>query len=150
MRFIPRAERSKLTEARDPKQRIRTSIDLAADHLTGIEELTRQKQFDRASEELGNYLALIDDMREFLSPLNRDKNSTRDLYRHLDIALRGNVSRLEVIRRSTPVDYAENVKAAAEYARNARSEALEAFYGHTVLREEGNKTKNPPPENKLP
>ena len=63
---------------------------------------------------------------------------------------RGNVSRLEVIRRSTPVDYAENVKAAAEYARNARSEALEAFYGHTVLREEGNKTKNPPPENKLP
>ncbi len=150
MKFIPREERSKLSEARDPKIRIRTAIDLAADHLSRAEELTSQKRFDRASEELGNYLALLDDMRQFLHSMNSDKNRTRDLYRHLDIALRGNVSRLEVIRRSTPVDYAENVKAAAEYARNARSEALEAFYGHTVLREEGNKTKNPPPENKLP
>ncbi|PYS39448.1 MAG: hypothetical protein DMF71_15195 [Acidobacteria bacterium] len=131
MKFIPREERSKLSEARDPKIRIRTAIDLAADHLSRAEELTSQKRFDRASEELGNYLALLDDMRQFLHSMNSDK-------------------RLEVIRRSTPVDYAENVKAAAEYARNARSEALEAFYGHTVLREEGNKTKNPPPESKLP
>ena len=150
MRFIPREERAKLNEARDPKLRMRTAIDLASDHLTRIEDLTQQKKFDRGSEELGNYLALIDDMRQFLSSLNRDKNSTRDLYRHLDIALRGDVLRLEVIRRSTPVDYAENLKAAEEYARNARSEALEAFYGRTVLREDGNKTKTPPPENKLP
>ena len=150
MHLVTRSERSQLDGTRDPKLRLHTTLNLAEDHLTRAENFTEQRKFDEASEELGSYLGLIGDLRDYFASLNRDKNSTRDLYRHLDIALRGNVSRLEVIRRSTPVDYAENLKAAAEYARNARSEALEAFYGHTVLRDEGNKTKNPPPENKLP
>lgn len=149
MRFIPRAERAQLDNARDPKARVRTAIELALGHLTQSDELTKQRKFESALEQLGNYLGLIDDMRQFLSSLDRNKNSTRDLYRYLDIALRGDVLRLEVIRRSTPVDYAGNFKVAEDYARNARSEALEAFYGHTVLRED-NKTKSPPLENKLP
>ena len=125
-------------------------MGLAAGHLSRADELTSQKRFDRASEELGNYLGLIDDTRKFLSTMSRDKNSTRDLYRHLDIALRADVLRLEVIRRATPADYAENIKAAEEYARNARTEALESFYGHSVLHEDVNKVKRPGPENKLP
>jgi hypothetical protein len=156
MRFVSRAERDQLTAARDPKARIRTTIDLAEDHLTRAEYFTWGKKFAHASEELGGYLGLIDNAVGFIGDLAHDKSSTRDLYRHLDIALRAHIPRIAVMRRSTPAEYAANLKAVEEYARDTRADVLEAFYGHTVLRgEAGNdkktdKTKNRPEENKRP
>lgn len=156
MRFVSRIEREQLAAARDPKSRIRTTIDLAADHLRQAENFTSQKNFVHASEELGGYLGLIDDAVGFLGGLVRDKSSTRDLYRHLDIALRAHIPRIAVMRRSTPAEYAANLKAVEEYARNTRADVLESFYGHTVLRgdpdyqKKTDKTKNPPEENKRP
>ncbi len=156
MRFVSRAERDQLAAARDPKSRIRTTLDLAADHLTHAESLTSEKKFAHASEELGGYLGLIDDALGFIGGLARDKSSTRDLYRHLDIALRAHIPRIAVMRRSTPLEYAANLKAAEDYARNTRADVLESFYGHTVLRgdpdyqRKTDKTKNSPQENKRP
>ncbi len=156
MRFVSRAEREQLNAARDPKARVRTTIDLAGDHLTQAESYTSEKKFVQASEELGGYLGLIDNAVGFIGKLSRDKSSTRDLYRHLDIALRAHIPRIAVMRRSTPAEYAGNLKAVEEYARDTRAEALEAFYGHTVLRgdpeyqKKTDKTKNLPEENKHP
>ena len=156
MRFVSRDERSQLTTTKDTKARLRTTIELAEVHLSRVEESTSQKKFDQASEELGRYLGLIDDARLVLRALNRDKNSTRDLYRHLDIALRKHVPRLAVMRRTTPADYAGHLKAAEEFARDTRTEALESFYGHSVLREDSdnqkkpNQNKEPPEGNKRP
>ena len=156
MRIVSRAEREQLTAARDPKARIRTTIDLAADHLTRAEYLTAEKKFAHASEELGGYLGLINNAVGFIGDLARDKSSTRDLYRHVDIALRAHIPRIAVMRRSTPAEYASNLKAVEEYVRDTRAEVLEAFYGHTVLRgdpdyqKKTDKTKNLPEENKQP
>jgi hypothetical protein len=135
MRCVSSAERSELNAARDPKSRIRTTIDLASIRLTRGEELTSQKEFDRALEELGLYLGLIDDVRAFIRGMNREKGSTRDLYRHLEIALRAHIPRLAVMRRTTPAEYAGNLKDAEEYLRDTRSEALDSFYGQSVLRD---------------
>ncbi len=135
MRCVSSLERSELTAARDSKSRVRTTIDLAAIRLTRSEEFTSQKEFDRASEELGGYLGLIDNVRAFISGLNREKGSTRDLYRHLEINLRAHIPRLAVMRRSTPAGYAGNLKDAEEYLREARAEALDSFYGQSVLRD---------------
>ena len=135
MRFVSREERSQLIAARDPKSRLRTSIDLATSRLTRTEEFTAEGKFDQASEELGGYLGLIDNVRAFIGGMNRDKGSTRDLYKHFEIALRAHIPRLAVMRRTTPAEYAGNLKAAEEYVRDARSEALDSFYGHSVLRE---------------
>ena len=143
MRFISPDERSQLTAAKDSKSRIRTTIDLAASRLTRTEEFTSQKKFAQASEELGGYLGLIDNVRAFVGGMNRDKGSTRDLYRHLEIALRAHIPRLAVIRRTTPAEYAGNLKAAEEYVRDTRSEALDSFYGHSVLREDAGDAKKP-------
>jgi hypothetical protein len=156
MRFVSQAERDQLTAARDPKARVRTTIDLAADHLTHAERFTSEKKFAHASEELGGYLGLIDNAVGFIGDLTRDKSSTRDLYRHVDIALRAQIPRIAVMRRSTPAEYAANLKAVEEYARDTRAEVLEAFYGHTVLRgdvgsdKKPEKTKNSAEENKHP
>ena len=155
MKFVSPDERSQLTAARDPKSRIKTAIELAEDHLSRAEYQTSQKKYDRAAEELGGYLGLIDDAHDFIGGMNRDKNSTLDLYRRLDISLRAHVPRLAVMRRITPVEYAVNIKAAEEFARDTRTEALESFYGHTVLREDPNskkaiKPKDQPEPNKRP
>ena len=156
MRVVTRAEREQLSAARDPKTRVRTTIGLAADHLTHAENYTNEKKFVQASEELGGYLGLIDNAMRFIGEQARDKSSTRDLYRHLDIALRAHIPRLAVMRRSTPAEHAANLKAIEEYARAMRADVLESFYGHTVLRgdpeyqKKTDKTKNQPEENKHP
>jgi hypothetical protein len=143
MRFISRDERSQLTAAKDSKSRIRTTIDLAASRLTRTEEFTSERKFAEAAEELGGYLGLIDNVRAFIAVMNREKGSTRDLYRHLEIALRSHIPRLAVVRRTTPSAYAGNLKAAEEYVRDVRAEALDSFYGHTVLREDMGGAKKP-------
>ncbi len=150
MKFVSRSERSELAAARDPKSRIRATIDLADGRLTRCEELTAASKFAEASEELGGYLGLMDDVRVFVGNMNHDKGSTRDLYRHLEIALRAHIPRLAVMRRSTPVAYAGNLKSAEEYVRDARSEALDSFYGHSVLREDVGGQKKIPERKESP
>jgi hypothetical protein len=152
MRFVPLDERSQLDSTHDPKSRIRASMDLAANRLTRTEAFTSEGKFDQACEELGGYLGLIDNVRAFMGSMNREKGSTRDLYRHLEIALRAHIPRLAVMRRITPAAYAGNLKNAEEFVKDTRAEALDSFYGHSVLREGTveKKTDNPPDESKRP
>jgi len=139
MRFVAREDKSQLTTTRDAKARVKLTIELADARLGHMEALTSHKEFEKASEALGTYLGLIEDAMRFIGGMPREKNSTRDLYRRLDIALRAQIPRLAVMRRDTPSDYAIHLKTAEEFARTARTDALESFYGHTVLREDPEK-----------
>ena len=135
MRFVSRTERSQLDAAKDPKSRLRSTIKLAEERLIRAENLTTQKAYEEASMELGGYLGLIGDLRAFIATLVRDKGSTRDMYKHLEIAVRLHIPRIAVMRRSTPASYALHLKDAEEYVKDTRAEALDSFYGHSVLRE---------------
>jgi hypothetical protein len=154
MRFVARSDRSQLNSTKDSKARVRLTIELAEVHLTHMEELTSHKLFAEASEVLGNYMGLLEDAMHYIGGMPQDKNSTRDLYRRLDIALRAEIPRLAVMRRDTPAEYSLHLKAAEEFARNTRSEALESFYGHTVLRErpeaKADADKTVPQDNRRP
>lgn len=145
MRFVSRSERSQLDAVKDPKSRLRSSIKLAEDRLAKAENLTNQKAYDEASTELGGYLGLIGDLRAYISTFDREKGSTRDLYRHMEMAVRPHIPRLAVMRRSTPASYSPNLKDAEEYIKETRAEALDSFYGHSVLREPSPQ-KSPTPE----
>jgi hypothetical protein len=114
---------------------MKAAITLAETHLARTEALTNQKDFEGASAALGSYLGLITDLRQFLSSLDREKGSTRDLFRHMEITVRTHIPRLAVLRRSTPVAYATHIKDAEEYIKDTRAAALDSFYGSTVLRE---------------
>jgi len=144
MHLVTKSERSQLDEARDPKSRLHQTLTIAEDHLSRAEKLTEEKKFDEASAELGDYLGLIGDLRDYIATLNHDKNSTRDLYRHFEFQVRTHIPRLAVIQRSTPVSYVLNIKDAEEFIKDTRAEALDSFYGHSVLREP------PPPEKTQP
>jgi len=133
MKFVSRNERTQLSATRDAKARIRAVIELAELRLSRAEQLTAGQQYEGASTELGNYQGLIEDALNYLDGADA-KKASRDTYKRLELALRAHCVRLEGIRRATPSEYAIHVKAICECARNARAEALNGFYGDTVIR----------------
>src|SRR5438477_7675503 len=151
LRMVSRSERSQLDEARDAKARLHATITLAEDHLTHAENLTEQKKFDEASAEVGSYLGLIGDLRDYISKLNHDKTGTRDLCRHFEWDVRLHIPRLAVMRRDTPAAYSLYIKDAEEFIKDTRADALDSFYGHSVLREPASDKPPAPVEpNKAP
>lgn len=146
LRCVPRSERSQLEASRDAKARTRLSIELAEARLLRAEQLTSAQQYESASREIGIYEGILEDALRFLKE-QKDQNKLRDIYRRFEMTLRSHGSRLETMRRTTPAEYAFNIKSATDYTKNLRGEALNCFFGDTVIRDtlidEG-----PPPEEK--
>ena len=135
LKVIPKDDRAQLNDMRDAKDRLRKTIELAEIHLQHAEALTSQQKYEEVLFELGAYLALVDDALKFLGQMNHDKGKTRDLYKRLEIDLRADGPRLTAMRRVTPLEFAIRVKEIEDFAREGRTEALNSFYGHTVVRE---------------
>src|SRR5687768_2769193 len=120
---------------KDASKRLKLTIEFAATHLGVAEQHTAQGSFEAASTEVGMYHALIENAAEFMSTFKRDSNKTRDLYKRLELALRSHGPRLTAMRRTTPLEFAVWIKQVEDYARKLRTEALNSFYGHTVVSE---------------
>lgn len=132
---IPPPERSQIERANDSKQRLRLTIESANSHLSIAENHTAQQNYEGASAEVGIYHALLQNALSYLAGLKRDSNKTRDLYKRLELVLRQHGPRLTTMRRITPIEFAIWIKEAEDFARDGRTEALNSFYGHTVVRE---------------
>ncbi|HEU4511042.1 MAG TPA: hypothetical protein VFR78_22615 [Pyrinomonadaceae bacterium] len=144
---ISAEERAQLeTHTKDAGKRLRMTIDFAVSHLTLAEQQTAQGDYDAAAAEVGMYHALIENALEFLSTFKRDSNKTRDLYKRLELALRAHGPRLTAMRRTTPLEFAVWIKKVEDFAREGRTEALNSFYGHTVVREKPNEKTNEKPK----
>lgn len=135
LKILTRLERSRLNESKDAKARIKTTIELAENHLTNVETQTAQHEYDNAAAEAGMYWALVDDAFSFMKTIESDGNAKRDLYKRLELSLRAHGPRLSIVRRGTPSEYAVWIKQIEDVAREGRTQALNSFYGHTVIRE---------------
>jgi hypothetical protein len=140
IKLITKEERLQIDQAGDSKSRIRVTVELAAARLTRAEQLTKQSNYDAAGTEVGSYEALIQDSLDFIGAMKRDSNKTRDLCKRLELALRAQGPRLTTMRRETPLEHAVWIKKTEEFARAARTEALNTFYGHTVVRDSEKKS----------
>jgi hypothetical protein len=149
IKIISREERAQINQAGDSKDRIRTTMELAALRIGRAEQLAKDGKYDDALTEVGSYEALIQDSLDFLKAMKRDSNKTRDLCKRVDIALRAHAPRLTTMRRETPLEFAVWIKKVEEFARAARTEVLNTFYGHTVVREP-EKTKAKPAQSPTP
>lgn len=143
LRVMTRLERARLDESKDAKGRIKLNIELAEAHLANAENQTTEHEYDRAAAEAGMYWALVDEAFRFMKTIERDNNAKRDLYKRLELSLRAHGPKLSTIRRSTPAAYAIWIKQIEDAARNSRTEALNSFYGHTVIREDSQKPAQP-------
>jgi hypothetical protein len=134
-KMIVKEERSQIEATDDAKKRLKLTIDFAGAHLTRAEQHTAREDYEAASAEVGMYHALIESALQFLSTFKRDTNKTRDLYKRLELALRADGPRLTAMRRVTPLEFAVWIKKVEDFARDGRTEALNSFYGHTVVRD---------------
>ncbi len=148
MKLISNEYKARLDQAKDTKQKLRTTIELGGVHLTRAEQLTTDGNYDAASAEVGMYHALIENALEELAALKRDSNKTRDLYKRLELALRADGPRLTAMRRITPLEFAVWIKKVEDFARAGRTEALNSFYGHTLVREPQKEKAEEKPEEK--
>jgi hypothetical protein len=141
MRYVPEELRAQLSAARDMKARTRLSLELADAQITRAGEHADADRFDEATRALGIYEALIRDAVTFLQKSGPVDNKRRDQYKRIEMTLRAHVPRIETLRRGLPAQNAVYAKATLDYIRGLRTEALNAFYDDTVLRE----TTPPPP-----
>lgn len=141
MKFVSTEDRNQLEAEKDIKKRSRLTVELAEAKLTRAEQLTNEQEFSSVITELGLYQGLVENVLNFLDSFPKDKNKTRDTYKKLEISLRGHIIRIESIRRSTPSEYADNLKKTIEFVRDARDKALNCFYDDTVLPDEDTKKK---------
>ena len=146
IKIISKEERAQIDQAEDSKARIRTTMDLAALRITRAEQLAKQGSYDDALTQVGSYEALVQDSLDFLRAMKRDSNKTRDLCKRVELALRAHGPRLTTMRRETPLEFAVWIKKVEEFARAARTEVLNTFYGHTVVREPEKTDKRPKPK----
>ena len=135
LRTISKEERSQIEGATDNNKRLKLTIEFAEGHLLSAERYTSQNNYESASNEVGSYYALIKNSLTYLATLKRDSNKTRDLYKRLELALRADGPRLTQMRRITPLEFAVWIKEVEDFARESRTEALNSFYGHTVVRD---------------
>jgi len=140
-KMIVKEEREAIELTNDSGKRLKLTIQYAGGHLTRAEQHTARENFEAASAEIGMYHALIESALAFLNSVKRDSNKTRDLYKRLELSLRADGPRLTAMRRITPLEYAVWIKKVEDYAREGRTEALNSFYGHTVVRDPEKKEK---------
>lgn len=131
---VPREDRTQLDTARDAKARTRLCIELAEARLMRAEQMTSAHQFESAARELGFYQGIIEDTLRNLKG-QKEQKKLRDTYKRLELALRAHSSRLETMRRTTPSEFSINIKAITDNTKNLRTEALNGFYGDSVIRE---------------
>jgi hypothetical protein len=136
LKIVTHQDRMQLDEVSDAKARVRVTLELAEAHLANAEIHTSHLNYDEAAAEAGKYSALIEDVFVFLGTQKQDSNKTRDLYKRVELTLRAQGPRLNIMRRTTPVAYAVWIKEIEDFARRGRTQALNSFYGHTVVRDQ--------------
>lgn len=150
LKIITKADREQINDEKDPKDRVKLTLSFAESYLAGTETKTSGHDYDAAAVDAGKYWALLEDIFVFMKTLKQDSNKARDLYKRIELTLRAHGPRLTTIRRSTPVAHAVWIKAIEDYARRGRTEALNSFYGHTVVQERPQKSEAKKPEKQTP
>lgn len=135
LRLLNFNERAQLSQENDAKKHLKLNVELASERLRRAEDLAAARRFEAVTDELASYQSILEEAFSFMQARGKVDNKTRDLYKYLELQMRAQGPRLEAIRRLTPAEYAGYVRAVFEFTRDARTEALNSFYGDTVIRD---------------
>lgn len=141
------AEKSQLDGETDLKRRTQLCLTLADARLRSAEAAAGREDFQSALTALGSYQAIIDNHIKFLEKNGFTSGKVRDNFRRMDITLRSYTPRIEMIRRTTPFEFAVHLKGILNFTRDARARALDSFFSDSILSTEtaaGGIRQNPP------
>jgi hypothetical protein len=133
LRKLSAGEKSQLESQNDAKRRIETALQLMDGRMKRAEGLKSGEKFDAMFLELGGFHGLMDNTLDFLTRENRRTGKASNSFKRYEMGLRSFTPRLELIRRDIPTKYEPYIMRLLRYLRDARSKAIEPFFGDTVL-----------------
>jgi len=133
LKILPKEEKNQLNAEADPKRHTILALDLSDDHLTKAEELGAKNEFDSMLKELGTFNAVIDEALAFIAQNDTGNGKILSSSKKLELGLRSYAPRLETLRRDVPSSYDPYVRGLIKTVREARSKAIEPFFGTSVL-----------------
>ena len=133
MRKLSPGEKSQLDSRDDSKNRIEIALKLMEGRMKKAEELKAAENFDAMFLELGGFHGLMDITLGFLTRENQRTGKASNSFKKYELGLRTFTPRLELIRRDIPTKYESYIMRLLRYLRDARSKAIEPFFGDSVL-----------------
>ena len=135
LKFISKEETRQLGAETDIKKRTKLALELMEIRLKKAEELNSQERFAEMFDELGCFHALIDKSIEFLDSKDTGGGKVLNNFKRVEMSLRAFLPRLELIRRDLPEKYEFYVRGLAKHVRQARSKAIEPFFGDSSVKD---------------
>lgn len=126
-------EKKQLDAVDDTKKRTGLSMELMEARLKKAELATTGEDYRGALDALAGFEALLEDSLKFLSRRNNESRKVLGSFKNLEIALRKQTPRLEVVRRGMPYKYGWYVQRLIKSVREARSKAVEPLFSDTVV-----------------
>ncbi len=123
----------KALEIKDVKKRAKLSIELMETRLRTAEMLVQVPKFQDALKEIGAYQGLLEDAFSFLEQNDLKSEKVQDNFRNLELVLRKQMTRLELIRREMSYKYGWHVQKLMKFVREIRAKAVEPLFSDTVM-----------------
>jgi len=130
--FVSKDEKRLLAAEKKSKGRTKVSLALMNTRIAKAESSSDKSEYQESLNELGNFRALMNDALGHLRQNSGRKGISRNVKR-FEIGLRGFIPRLESLRRSLPFSHSYHVSKLIKSVRDARKEAIDSFFGDTVL-----------------
>ena len=133
MKFISKEEKQQLEGEPNVKKHTLLALSLMEARLKTAETLTTENNYREALNTLGGFQILLENTLSFLSKNNIENDKVQSNLKKLELTLREQTSRLEVMRRAMPSRYAFYVHKLIRIVRDARSKAIEPLFDDTVV-----------------
>ena len=133
LKMFTTAEKNQLETVTDPKKRTELALNLMEARLKKAEEHFTREEFAEMFPQLGGFHALVDDTINFLYRNNYDNRKSHQNFKRVEMALRGFLSRIEIIRRDLPLKYEFYVRGLAKTVRDARTRAVDPLFSNSVV-----------------
>ncbi len=137
LKQLSKSEKDQLDAQTNVKDRTKLALELMTVRLKKAEDLGANEGFDEMFTELGGFHALMDNTLTFLIKGNPNDGKVLNNIKRFEIGLRTFMPRLERIRRESPMKYETYVRNLMKYLRDARTKAVEPFFGTTVVPDGG-------------
>lgn len=133
LKLLSKEEKTALEAQTDVKKRTILTLELMDARLVKAETSKTKEEFTQMFSELGGFHALMDSTLDYLKRNNTGSNKVLNNFKRIEMSLRKDITRLELIRRDLPIEYDPYIRSLVKLVREARSRAVEPLFGETVL-----------------
>jgi len=135
LKSISKEEKMQLENEQNVKRYTQLALNLMEMRLKNAETLTTENNYREALNTLGGFQILLENTLVFLSRNDKESDRVQNNFKKLELTLRGQTLRLEVMRRAMPPRYAYYVQKLIKVVRDARTKAVEPLFDDTVVPE---------------